>query len=111
MQCKHNLGTPGSRHPPSEISRKRKHDAHSEGGKSANSSVRAKATTSDYFSSKWQKVDDLGVSDFRQLFFKFNDEEGNLNLIKHYDKEDLLLIYEYCTGESRYESLDTRHRF
>lgn len=70
----------------------------------------ARTATSDSFSTRWSVVKDIGLSDLRTLFYKLNDEEGNLPVIKHFDKDALLLLYEYCMGESRTESLDCRKR-
>ena len=71
---------------------------------------RAKAASSDKFSSRWQRVEDVSVDDLRALLFQFNDEECEFETVKGYEKEDLLLIFEYATGLDRAHTLSHRDR-
>ena len=55
-------------------------------------------------------VGDLCLADLRTLLFQLNNEEASLPLIKSYEKEDLLAIFEYIMGLTRDEALETRNR-
>ena len=71
---------------------------------------RAKASSSEMFSSRWQRVEDISIADLRTLLFIFNEEQCEHELIKDYEKDDLLLVFEYATGLDRTHPLSHRYR-
>ena len=66
--------------------------------------------TAEKFSSRWQRIEDVSLEDLRAVLFAFNDEECEFEAIKEFEKEDLLLIFEYSTGLDRSHTLSHRDR-
>ena len=71
---------------------------------------RAKSCSATEFSTRWQRIEDIGVGDLRQVLFAFNEEECEHELIKNYEKDDLMQIFEYAVGLDKTEALSHRNR-
>ena len=67
-----------------------------------------KSVSSEKFTSKRRKVEDLPVGDIKQGPYHLNKTLCNLLNLKQYNENDLLMIWEYANGKPRTEPLCTR---
>eukprot|EP00439_Symbiodinium_sp_Y106_P071526 s1757_g12.t2 len=66
--------------------------------------------SSENFSSKYTKIEDIPVDDMHALLFGCSETWGNKRRLGHLSREQLLTVIEYVTGQRRTDALIDRNR-